>query len=293
MSYTIVTSIALFAAAQAQAGPARATASDASSSLRPTQIRLDFKDLTLAQIVEHINAQAPASVVCRPDSKVAVGGELPKTSRPMRRFTLLEPESISFWEAIDRVCCATSSWPLAEPQSGPAGQAPGPRVVVVPAAPDRGFVCNDGAFRIALTGLIYVRDIRFTPLSWPQPEGAAASRDGPSDQTLFSAELHVMAEPRLRIQRFGGLAIRQAVDDQGRDLIHSGSRAQSPNIAQGVIHQGGMSMWAPLPLSYPGNPGKLIKRLSGSISLEVSRRAAGSRPDSTEVTFDFTQVPMP
>jgi hypothetical protein len=293
MSYTFMTAIALLATAQAQSRAEGAAAIDAAASLQSTPIRLDVTDRTLAEIVEQINAQAPASVTFRPESTIAIGGELPKPPRPPRRFTLHEPKPMSFWQAIDRVCGATSTWPSPETQPGPGGRAADRRVVLVPASSDRGFVCNDRVFRMALTGLVYMRDVRFAPVQWPQPARAQAGRDGPSDLTFFTADLHITAEPRLKIERLGRLTMRDAIDDQGRNLVRTGSRSQFPNVPLGVIHQGGMSAWLPLELSYPENPGKVIKRLSGSVSALVSLRDAGSRAVGTDMTFEFTDVPMP
>ena len=286
------TSMAVLAVAQARPATLRAAAADTASLVRATPIRLHLIDAR--QDHERLNAQAPASVACRAESKVPIGVELPKTPPPTRRFTLHEPKTVSFWEAIDRVCCATSSWPWAEMQPGPAGREPSWRVVLAPAAADRGFVCNDGAFRVALTGLFYVRTVKYATASWPQPDRPQAGGNGPSDLSLFSADLLVMVEPTMRIEHLGGTTIRHAVDDLGRSLIraHSTGR-ESASVPQGVIHQGGMSMWVPLSLGYPHNPGKLIRRLGGSISVRLSLRAAGSRAADTDVNFQFSDVPMP
>ena len=68
----------------------------------------------------------------------------------------------------------------------------------------------------------------------------------------------------------------------------------SPSKAQpGVISPEGSSIWLPLTLNYPDDPGKLIKNLSGSVAVKVVPRAAAADPLATEVAFAFAGVPMP
>jgi len=293
MSYAIVTSMALFALAQAQPGAGGSAAPDATGVLAPNRIKIDFDDRTLAEIVEGLNAQVASSVVIRPESKVQIGGELPKPSPPPRRFTLHERRAVTFWEAIERVCGATSSWPSVEARPEPAGGVPTAPVVLAPASADRGFACNDGAFRAVVTRLFYMRDIRLAPAFLAGQARERASRDGPSDEAMFAAELIIMAEPRLRIQRIGDVTIRRAVDDQGHNLIRTSQERQALKVQEGVISQEGASIWLPVMLNYPGDPGKLIERFTGSVSLQVSTRQKEAHAVGTEVVFDFALVPMP
>jgi hypothetical protein len=293
MSYAIVTSMALVALAQAQPGPGGSAAPGATGVLAPNRIKMDFDDRTLAEIVEGLNAQVASSVVIRPESKVQIGGELPKPSPPPRRFTVHERSAVTFWEAIERVCRATSSWPSVEALPGAAGRSPTARVVLAPASADRGFACNDGAFRAVLTRLFYVREVRLAPAYLSGQAGDHASRDGPSDETTFAAELIIMAEPRLRFERVGDLTIGRAIDDQGNNLTRARQARQAPKVQDGVISQDGGSVWLPLLLNYPGEPRKLIKQLAGRVSVQVSTRQKEGQTVATDVVFDFADVPMP
>jgi ferric-dicitrate binding protein FerR (iron transport regulator) len=67
MLHAIVTSTALLIAAQA--GARAVIAAEAKRWLGPTRVRLDFSDRTLAEIVDGLNAQAPAMLAIRPESR--------------------------------------------------------------------------------------------------------------------------------------------------------------------------------------------------------------------------------
>jgi hypothetical protein len=291
MSYLLVSAIAVLTAGQAQLENRPAASSGAGNSLQPSQVRLEFDNHTLVEIADGVSAQGPSSVVVRAGS-VSIGPVPPKLSPQLRRFRVREPGPVTFWVAIDRVCRTTSSWPWVESAPAPAGREAVPRVVLSPASPDAGFVCNDGAFRIVVTNLFYARNIVLAPPFLPAAE--PVGRSTPSDSATFAAELVVMAEPRLRIQRVGNLKIRRAIDDLGHNLMPASPEGkQPPNVPAGVISVDGSSIWLPIALAYPEDPGKLITRLAGRVSADISGRAAGAHPVVTEVAFDFTGIPMP
>ena len=219
-----------------------------------------------------------------------------------QRFTLRETGTVPFWEAIDRVCRTTQRWPgiaVFRDQSGPLpvpgapSVAPDPKVVLVPASRDRGFAYTDGAFRIVIVRLSYGRDIRFSPALFPQPGADVSSHDRPADESFFSAELIIMAEPRLRIDRVGDLTVHEAIDDRGQSLIAGASVRQALSGRQGAIPPDGAAISVPVALGYPGEPGKWIKRLRGALPLEVSERKAGLKRMATVVNFGFADIPMP
>ena len=164
-----------------------------------------------------------------------IPGDLPAPVKPARRFTLHEPGTVTFWKAIDRICRTTQRWPgiavLRDPLAPPPGPGmpfvePNPRVVLVPASRDRGFACTDGAFRIVVARISYSRDIRFTPALFPQPNTEMSGHDRPGDETFFSAELVIMVEPRLKIERLGDLTVLEATDDRDQSLKLGGSGRQ-------------------------------------------------------------------
>jgi len=286
MFYAMVTSMALIAVGQADVKAEKA--SEAKGVLRPTEIRLDFQDRTLAEIVEGINAQAPGLVALRPEARNRLPGEQPKPALPPRRFSLRESEPVSFWEAIDRVCRATETLPV----SGDSANG-GLCISIVPASPDRGFVCNDGAFRVVVSGTSYSSAFQFAPYFFHQPGLEQPKRDGSSRRPVVSAHLTVTAEPRLNIHGPVAMLVRDAVDDRGRSLLDvvpwrqswknpSGGPKGLPNEEQFAV-----------PMKALDDPGKVIKRLKGSLSVEVSARAPGSPSTVVKVAFDFADVPMP
>ena len=146
---------------------------------------------------------------------------------------------------------------------------------------------------VVLARLSYGRDIRFAPAPFPEAATENISHDRPVDETFFSADLIIMIEPRLRIQRLGEITVREATDDRGRNLIVAGSGRQLLKDRHGLIPPDGAAITVPLPLSYSRDRGTLIKRLRGSMPLAVSARKAGSQPIVTEVAFEFADLPMP
>jgi hypothetical protein len=221
----------------------------------------------------------------------SIGGELARPIPPPRRFQVRAPRAVTFWEAIDGVCRATSSWPSIEPPPGPAPTDRAPHVVLGPASADRGFVCNDGPFRIVVTRLFYARDIVLAPPFLP-PRDPAGRRE-PSDRASFAAELVIMAEPRFTIHHVGELKIRQALDDQGHNLVSPSPDRPPVPVEPGVISPDGSSIWLPVTLLYPADPGMLMKMFSGTVSVTVSPRGTGAARTATVVAFDFADVPMP
>jgi hypothetical protein len=304
MTSTIVMSVALLVVSQvtSESQSHDEGATQAVRLARPTRIRLDFDNRTLAEIVAEINARAPESVMLPPEPTDQVVGLPPRPTGPQRRLTLHEPGTVPFWEGIDRICKVAERWPgiaVMRNPSAPLGAGagpqigPNPKVILVPTSGDRGFACNDGAFRIVVARLSYGRDIRFAPTNFPQPGVENSILDRPGDLTFFTAELIIMAEPRLKIDRLGDLTVHEATDDRGQSLLIAGSASQPLKDRPGLIPLDAASTSVPLTLSYPRVPGKRIKRLRGTLLLEVSARKARQPTVATVVAFDFSDVPMP
>ncbi len=270
-------------------------------SLSATAIRLDIENGTLAEIVAVINAQAPGSVMLPPEPGDHGAAQAARPASAPPRFTLKGPKANSFWEAIDRVCQATGRWPgiavfrdpSAPVRPGPdAPPAPDPMVVLVPATRDAGFSCSDGPFRVVASRISYGRDIRFTSAQFPPPADVESTQDRPGDQTFFSAEIIVMAEPRLKIEHLGDLTIHEAIDDRDQSLL-VGSGHQPLKDRQSLIAPDAAVVTVPVTLNYPGEPGTKIKRLRGSVPLEVSARRAPREASAAVVSFEYANIPMP
>jgi hypothetical protein len=279
------------ARAQPQAEVEAEKASEAKGLLRPIKVQLDFRDRTLVEIVDGINAQGPKMLAIDPKSN-----DLARGAYRNRRFTLRAPEPLSFWEAVDRVACATETRPV-------EGKHPDKefRVVLVPATRDRGFGCNDGAFRIAVSETSYERNIQLAPLH--QFERPIPGVREPSDQTYLAVHLVVLGEPRFWIRFYYDLVIREAIDERGRSLIPTvpwrlslkdawQHRPNDPEAAQVRAYANHMKLAIPLKLL--DDPGKRIKRLRGSASVGV---APGPGPEGSitpvEFSFDFADIPLP
>jgi hypothetical protein len=287
MWHAIVTAMALLAPAQAPA-PAETKAEKAAAAAgwpAPTRLSLDFRDRTLAEIVDGINARGPTMLAVGRTP----GARLPRDgAQPTPRYTVVEPEPVTFWEAVDRVARATQSWPASG--NTPAGKL---GILLVPDSPDRGFAANDGAFRVVVTGTHYSSRFQFSPYFYNQRGLEQPRADGSSRRPALVVGLLIMAEPRLKIVRPVELTVREAVDDRGRSLIPVAPWREplSKPAAQGFSNQEHVAV----PLAFPDDPGERIKRLAGSVTLEVSTDRPGSRsPVATvEVGFQFADVPLP
>jgi hypothetical protein len=285
-------SLALLAAAQGQP-PAQVKtekASETKGALRPIEVRLDFQDRTLAEIVAGINAQGPKMLAI--DDVAMHYAEI----SPLRRFTVRAPGPLTFWEAVDRIAAATETRPV-----GGRGSASVPCIGLVPASRDRGFVCHDGAFRIAVTGTSYERTIQLAPLNPSERPVPGAYR--PRDKTYLAVHLAVLSEPRLLILFYQDLVIREATDERGRSLIpvvpwrlslkdswnHAPKEPRLPDVR--LVPDG---TEISIPLELLNEPARRIKRLRGSISVGV---ASGRGPEASltpvQSSFDFADIPLP
>jgi hypothetical protein len=306
MPGTFVLSAVLLIVAQASPLTAAegARAPITAGALRPIQIRLAIDNRTLDEMVADLSTQASMSVMLPPEPAEPIVVDRPgaAVSAAPRRFSLHVAGTVSFWEAVDRVGHVVQRWPAIAilrdplaPLHGPGAPVvePDPKVVLVPASRDRGFACADGVFRIVVARLSYGRDIRFTPPLFPQPGATSSGRNRPGDECFFTAELIIMVEPRLKFVRLGDLSVHEAIDDRGQSLFGGGQESQPLKDRQGLIPPDAAAITVPLAMTYPSEPGKLIKRLRGSMPIEVSGRKGGTQAVATVVNFEFADIPMP
>jgi hypothetical protein len=275
---------------QTQAEVKAEKASNAKGLLRPTEIRLDFENNTLAEIVSGINARMPGSVALRPERRMRFAGEEPPPAPPPQRFSLQQPKSVTFWESIDRVCRVSQTWPI-------SGNVPGGvhGIFLVPASPDRGFVSNDGAFRVVVSGTYYFSSHQFASFFYFPPGRKEPTHDQMTSHVPdVSVNLAVMCEPRLSMHGIAELVVLEAVDEQDRSLLTAVPWRQSFKNPSGGPRGLPNEEHIGVPLKLLDNPGKLIKRLRGSASVVVSSaREPGSPTTLAEVTFQFKDIPMP
>lgn len=262
----------------------------AASLSRPTPVVLDFKDRTLEQVVDAIDRAGPNRIVVAPPPKPEdfFGGiPQPRAETPPPRFDFHEPKPVPFWAAVDRLCRESKRRPV-------IARSPEPRVVLVRASGDRGFVCNDGAFRVMVAGLSYGRGAWFAPDLFEGP-GEKHTTPPPAHRDkreYMQVELAIMPEPRLRVDRLVSLTVLEAVDDRGRSLIAADPQREPGGSFKETTLPARGAFDLPLALRYPEDPGTMITWLKGVVSLEVGE---GARPGHTraEVRFEFRDVPMP
>lgn len=279
MWHALVTSMVLVMAAP----PRVEKASEAGGTLAPTRVRLDVRNKTLAEIVDGINAQGSEMLGVLAEPRISLPGA--RSTAPEPRYSLRAPGPVTFWEAIDRVGRATQTFPMSgNLLSRKLG------VLLQPASADRGFACNDGAFRIIVTGMYSRSNFVFTPYFYNQPGVEQPKTDGSSRHPALSATLLIMAEPRLRIVHPVELVVREAVDDRGRSLIPAVPWRQV--LSQGSARSYPNQEFVGVPLTLMDDPGQRIKHLAGSIIVEAADGRGGSPGAMVEVGFDFADIPL-
>ncbi len=254
----------------------------------PTQIRLDFQNQTLAEIVEGINAQSPGSLAISTQRDRRLPGEIPLPATPRPRFSLHEPKPVTFWEAVERVERASGTLALA----GNTGKGIH-SMILFPASPGRGFIHHDGVLRIMVTGTYYLSAYQFAPHFFNQPGLPQPNRDGSSRQPVVYINLLITAEPRLKILGLPETVADEAVDDRGRGLLNvtpwRESRRKPHRGPKGFSNED----FAQVVIKGLDDPGKTIKRLRGKLSVELSDHDSGSPARIVEASFDFRDIPLP
>ena len=214
--------------------PAEAKAEKAAAAAgwpAPTRLSLDFRDRTLAEIVDGLNARGPTMLAVGRTP----GARLPRERRsPARRpgTPFVEPEPVTFWEAVDRVARATQSWPASG--NTPAGKL---GILLVPDSPDRGFAANDGAFRVVVTGTHYSSRFQFSPYFYNQPglEQPRVRRveptAGPGRRAADHGRASAEDRPPGRIDRPRGGRRPGPQPDPGCPLARAAEQARRPEAS--------------------------------------------------------------
>ncbi|HEX8202895.1 MAG TPA: hypothetical protein VF590_20635 [Isosphaeraceae bacterium] len=220
--------------------------------VRPTTLTLDFRDRPLEEVVQALTDRSGIVVALQPDNPVFWQN---------RRITLRQPEAVSFWTAIDRLCQAAGL--SYSPTSAPG---PGGRRLVLQAGTGNGPfgpTAESGPFRITLLQFEHQRTLGF-----------AAPEATPTVNVQFSASLLVVAEPRLIISQNGPVKLLEAVDDRGQSLLQPSSPGPAIQRFSGYsgynYSSNPSSLQLQVPLKLPEAPGRSVRVLRGSIPLAVS-----------------------
>ncbi len=251
---------------------------------RPTMVRLDFKDDSLADVVQALAQQTGMKLSLFPEN-------LPRWKQ--ERVNLQEAEPLPFWKAVDRLCAAASLQIDLEPRGFPTRNPPTLVLtdrITHPVHP----ISDHGPFRVSLVGLEFQRHVGFAVVmprvraNPGQAERPAAQRDlapplpKPVTSVQCSVQLQLTAEPRLSVSQTGALQILEARDDQGNSMRMDS--LGSPVLPRNVDYLGGSCssvVHVRAPLNRPENPGRTIKILRGSVPLRITSR----QPDPLVVTL--------
>lgn len=254
---------------------------------QPTRVRLDFDRTPLVQVTRSLSQQSGFKVALYPENL----GKWNYT-----KVTLRRPEPVPFWKAVDLICDA------AELQQSPGlhGIA-GPRepTFALTNGPSGSITPNSdhGPFRISLLGLHFQRDLTYGPTMAGTrvaefggnpglPRATAPGRRARMNPVIneqFSASLALAAEPRLNVSQNGSLQVTEAVDDRGQSLIPPTEDPSGGNRLEGYFGStSGSVLRLQVPLRRPVTPGRTIKKLRGTIPLNVCSR----RPDPLHVPLD-------
>ena len=246
--------------------------------VQPTRVALDFRDKPLGEALETLVARGHATV--RLDPALAA-----------RRVTLVRPERIPFWEALDLVAQAggaeVSTGPLGAGFGGDGASAVPLDVLASLPGQTATPACRSGPFRVVLQSLAHHKErvylyplanpgmipFRANPGALPRPPMLA----GEAGLDQFSAMIQVVAEPRISITLAGEPQIIEARDDRGQSLLGE-SPTGEPSVLRHVSGYNqpaflqGPVLQVALRLKYPDHPGRLIRRLRGRVPVTVTAR---------------------
>ncbi len=274
--------------------------------IQESLVRLDFKDATLEEIVKSLSKQAGFEVGLSPVGLAPAGTRPAGGSLGTRRVTLLEPQPVPFWKAIDRLCEVgqlTRQYQMIALRGQGAPQ-PG---LVLSYLPDPlvqpGY--DHGPFHFTVMSLSYMSQVSFNapgrmraqmrpgvrvadgvanqkgarpPAGAPGPGGAGDATVGAAARIVqFQVQLQVVPEPRMSLATAANIQLDEAVDELGHSLLPTEGDGERALRAMGMMgFAAGATANLTIRLHRPEAPGKLIKTLRGTV--EVSVAAPRSNP---------------
>jgi hypothetical protein len=219
---------------------------------RPTRIRLDFRDRSLAEVVTAVREQSGFPLVLEPRGDQAWN---------TRRITLQAAEPVAFWEALERLG-----------RAGGVRHNPGLPFEPTRRTPRLPIVSSDdlpiptscaGPYRVCLIGLS--RDREVTP-------SRTSAKSKVREQ--FTALIQMFAEPGLVIDRHGPPQVIEALDDRGRDLRCASRDDPVKWMPHGRrFDHGDLGILSyQVPLELPDDSARSLERLRGSLPITVKAR---------------------
>jgi hypothetical protein len=255
---------------------------------QPTYVRLDFERVTLSELAQSLCRQTGFKIALYPQN-------LPRWKN--QRVTLRRPQLLPFWRAIDELCDAASLQYNPNMQ-GFAGQQDQVFALTEGVARTLTPISDQGPFRVRLLSIDYQRKLSYQPAGGelallpptprPVPRDAPArgagrlARPNPVTTEQFTAQLVVIAEPRLSIAPRGELKLLEAVDDHGNSLAPPELRRQSLRYTNYFGRPHAAVIESHAQLKRPAIPGETIKKLRGTIPISVLAR----RPNPLIVSLE-------
>jgi hypothetical protein len=218
---------------------------------RPSLVALDFRDQPVPDVVKAIRERTGNALEL-------LSGDSPHWREQW--ITLEVPETVPFWEALDRLCAVTH---LQRNVSG--GLLGSPRAHIQLHGPqstgDSGPARYVGPLRLGDFALHARHDLVYVPA--PIPVLA-------NDSGSFYAEFKVQAEPRFVAYRTGPLAGLEVVDEKGQSLLDPKIAERGPPLPPFGYNLG----WVRISLARPPQPSTTLKRLRGVMPIEIVVRPA-------------------
>ncbi|MEO6808890.1 MAG: hypothetical protein ABI353_07235 [Isosphaeraceae bacterium] len=242
---------------------------ESSLLVRPTLVRLNYRDRLLAEVVKDLADQSQIPLSLFPENNPLW------TSK---RITLQESDPVPFWKALDLIGQQAQIQPM---QVGGRGNAlnlvPGNGHLALPTS-------DSGPFRTRLQGINHDRhrtfDMAQAPVLFggqPQaaPPGLPAIGNVPGHATdNFYFNIQLLVEPRMNLSQPGTVKLTEAVDDKGQSLLPPAASTTSARHSgfNGYTPGGQTNLTMICPLRFPDQPGTTITRLRGVVPLIVSAR---------------------
>lgn len=238
-------------------------------AIAPTRVALDFRDRPLQEVLRALEARSGIPIWLDPRAGKAVAA---------RPITLESAHPLPFWEAIDRLVVEARLRSDLRPVSREGTGGVRPTLVLEEAGDRLAPAVNWGPFRLKLQSLVERRELNLDPAARPMGD------EPPPPSWMLSGRLHLLAEPRLSVDRAGAVRLKIATDDQGRSLL---PETPSPHDAgsdlENLVHRAEFSknpeMAVPLTFSPSGSRLGRSFRLEGVLPVAV----VAMSPDATEI----------
>ncbi len=217
---------------------------------QPTLITLDLKDRPLTDAVKAIADQAGIKLALSPENSPAW----------RTRVNLQASAPVPFWKALDHLCVAGNLQYNLGMQGSSRNREP---ILSLSAGkkPPAGPISDLGPFRVQLTDLDFHRRVSFAA--------------GPRPTEEFSMVVQLVAEPRLAVSQSGPIRIVEAQDDRGQSMSLPSAGAATSRHSGYFGMSTGPVVQLQAHLKRPEQPGATIRKLRGTIPIEVATRKPG------------------